>query len=67
MGANFYKARKLPSEIGIDKALRNNYQWLRRMYLQGRKLIDIGIDWSRKERSLFYEMEQKFKEKWGWE
>ena len=66
ISADYYKARKFPVKIGVEKALKNNYLWFRRMYLQGRELIDEGIDMSRKERSIFYEMERKFKNKWGW-
>jgi hypothetical protein len=67
VGGYYYKARKLPAQIGIKKALRNNYQWFRRMHLQGRKLIDEGIDRGRKDRSIFYKMEQRLRKKWEWE
>jgi len=69
VGASYYKTRvtiNINTAEGLQRALRNNYQWFRRQYLQGKKLIDIGIDKLRSERSPFYKMEQKFKDKWGW-
>ena len=66
IGAEYYIPRKTVQEIGIDRALRNNYQWLRQKYLQGYKYIDEGLDLGRKDRGLFYAAESRWRNLWGW-
>lgn len=62
----YYKARKVPEQIGLEKALRNNYQWLwRRVIIEGRKVIDEGLDKSREIRSIFYDAEKRWLKRWG--
>ena len=65
-GAEFYKARKNPAVIGVEKALRNNYQWLRSKVGQGYEIIDNGIDPTRQNgRSIFYAAEKRWSKLWG--
>jgi len=67
IGAEHYVPRKAVSEIGLRKALRNNYQVLRRKFLQGYELIDKGLDPKRVgNRGIFYEAETRWRKLWGW-
>lgn len=66
LGADYYKVRKLPEQIGLKKTLRNNYQWLRRKVKQGYEIIDIGFDRGRKgRRGIFYKAEKEWLKLWG--
>jgi hypothetical protein len=66
IGAKYYVPRKSIQEIGLKKALRNNYQWFYRKVKEGYKVIDIGVDPARKgARGLFYQAEQRWKNLWG--
>ncbi|MCK5492133.1 MAG: hypothetical protein KAJ14_03375, partial [Candidatus Omnitrophica bacterium] len=66
IGADYYKPVKKVSDIGIKKAMRNNYQWLRRKIQQGYKIIDIGLDRARKGgRGIFYKAEKRWLKLWG--
>ncbi|MBI4846532.1 MAG: hypothetical protein HY810_08735 [Candidatus Omnitrophica bacterium] len=65
IGADYYKARKPVDPNNIGRALKNNYQWLRRNVVeQGKKVVDIGIDVGRKSRSIFYEAERRWLTLW---
>jgi hypothetical protein len=66
IGANYYKPTKEVLEIGIKKAMSNNYQWLRRKVKQGYEIINIGLDRKREgTRGIFYQAEKKWLKLWG--
>ena len=64
IGAKHYVPRKSVGDIGLMKAMRNNYQWFYRKVKAGYEVIDIGIDKSRNVRGIFYEAEQRWKSLW---
>ncbi|MFA5337353.1 MAG: RHS repeat-associated core domain-containing protein [Candidatus Omnitrophota bacterium] len=67
IGAERYVPRKEVAEIGIKKALRNNYQWLRRKFMQGYEIIDEGLDPKRVGKpGIFYEAETRWRKLWKW-
>jgi RHS repeat-associated protein len=69
IGAKYYDARyklpKNPTKAEIRKAIRNNYQWLRRKFKEGYEIVDIGLDPNRKKRGDFYQAEKRWLKLWG--
>ena len=65
IGAEYYMPLKDVAEIGLKKAMRNNYQWLRRQYLSSKRIVDIGVDKARQTgRGIFYEAEERWLNRW---
>ncbi|GIV17356.1 MAG: hypothetical protein KatS3mg022_2791 [Armatimonadota bacterium] len=64
LGASYYRAwRMIPFDSSL--ALRRNEAWIRRKVQQGYKVLDIGIDLARQERSPFYAMERRVLQELG--
>ncbi len=68
IGGKFYEALKTVEETGLAKAVKNNYQAMRRKFLQGYKLKDMRLHQKQELRGqgYFYKWEEKWKKRWGW-
>ena len=58
IGGSYYKPWKI-DPFDLDLSLKRNERWIRDMVKEGRDIIDIGVDPSRINRSIFYEMETR--------
>ena len=62
IGARYYK----PVSKIAENYMKNNERWIRKQIAQGKIIVDIGIDSTRKVRSAYYEMGKRVLKELGY-